>query len=77
VAYGSVSEKRLRGGKDVSGNYVWMDLLENRNGKWVVVRSAGAKVDKEVLDRVTGRGSGVSSGDCSHPYRGGHLLARM
>jgi ketosteroid isomerase-like protein len=76
VAYGSVSEKRLRGGKDISGNYVWMDLLENRNGKWVVVRSAGAKVDKQAPDRVTDRG-GVSSGDCSHPQRGGHLLARM
>ena len=77
VAYGSVSEKRLRGGKDVSGNYVWMDLLENRNGKWVVVRSAGAKVDKQVLNPVTDRRSDVSSGDCSHTYRGGHLLARM
>jgi ketosteroid isomerase-like protein len=77
VANGSVSEKRLRGDNDVSGNYVWMDLLENRNGKWVVVRSAGAKVDKQVLDRVTDRGSSLSSGDCSHPYRGGHLLARM
>jgi ketosteroid isomerase-like protein len=77
VANGSVSEKRLRGGKEVSGNYVWMDLLENRNGKWVVVRSAGAKVDKQILDRVTNRGSGVSSVDCSHPRRGGHLLARM
>jgi ketosteroid isomerase-like protein len=77
VAYGSVSEKRLHAGKDVSGNYVWMDLLENRNGKWVVVRSAGAKVDKQVPDRVTDHGSGVSSGDCAHPHRGGHLLARM
>src|SRR3984885_4371638 len=77
VAYGSVSEKRLRGGKDVSGNYVWMDLLENRNGKWVVVRSAGGKGDKEVLNPVTDRRSDVSSGDCSHTYRGGHLLARM
>jgi ketosteroid isomerase-like protein len=77
VAYGSVSEKSLHNGKDVSGNYVWMDLLENRNGKWVVVRSAGAKVDKQVLNPVTDRRSDVSSGDCSHTYRGGHLLARM
>ena len=31
-------------GKDVSGEYLWMDLMEKRNGTWVVVRSAGAKV---------------------------------
>jgi ketosteroid isomerase-like protein len=45
VANGSVSEKRLRRGQDVSGKFVWMDLLENRAGKWVVVRSAGARVE--------------------------------
>jgi len=45
VAYGSVAEKRLRSGKDVSGKFVWMDLLENRDGKWVVVRSAGRRVE--------------------------------
>jgi ketosteroid isomerase-like protein len=44
VASAGVSEKRLRSGKDVSGKFVWMDLLENRDGKWVVVRSAGARV---------------------------------
>jgi len=44
VASAGVSEKRLRKGKDVSGKFVWMDLLENRDGKWVVVRSAGARV---------------------------------
>ena len=44
VVYGSVTEKRTRGGKDVGGEYVWMDLMEKRNGTWVVVRSAGAKV---------------------------------
>ena len=44
VASAGVSEKRLRNGKDVSGKFVWMDLLENRDGKWVVVRSAGARV---------------------------------
>jgi len=44
VANGSVSEKRLRDGKDTSGDFVWMDLLENRGGKWVVVRSAGTRV---------------------------------
>lgn len=44
VVHGSVTEKRTRAGKDVSGEYVWMDLVEKRNGTWVVVRSAGAKV---------------------------------
>ncbi len=44
VAQGSVTEKRIRDGKDTSGEFVWMDLLEKRAGKWVVVRSAGARV---------------------------------
>lgn len=44
VAYGSVSEKRSRDGKDTSGDFVWMDLLEKRGDNWVVVRSAGARV---------------------------------
>jgi ketosteroid isomerase-like protein len=43
VASGSVSEQRVRDGKPASGSYIWMDLLEKRAGKWVVVRSAGAK----------------------------------
>ena len=41
VAHGSVTEKRLRNGKDVSGEGLYMDFLEKRDGKWVVVRSAG------------------------------------
>src|SRR5258708_3149316 len=45
VAHGSVTEKRTRDGKDTSGEFVWMDLLEKRAGKWVVVRSAGARVN--------------------------------
>jgi hypothetical protein len=44
VAHGAVSEKRIRDGKDDSGESVWMDLLENRAGKWVVVRSAATSV---------------------------------
>ena len=44
VVHGSVTEKRTRAGKDVGGEYVWMDLMEKRNGTWVVVRSAGARV---------------------------------
>src|SRR6516225_9724751 len=44
VVHGSVSEKRTRDGKDTSGEFIWMDLLEKRAGKWVVVRSAGTRV---------------------------------
>ena len=42
VACATVKERRTRDGKDTSGEFVWMDLLEKRAGKWVVVRSAGA-----------------------------------
>ena len=42
--HGTVTEKRRWDGKDVSGLYLWMDLLEKRGDKWVIVRSAGAKV---------------------------------
>ena len=44
LAQGSVKEKRTGNGKDTSGQFLWMDLLEKRAGKWVVVRSAGARV---------------------------------
>jgi ketosteroid isomerase-like protein len=44
VVHGSVTERRIRDGKDTSGEFVWMDLLEKRAGKWVVVRSAGTRV---------------------------------
>jgi ketosteroid isomerase-like protein len=44
VAHGGVTETRIRDGKDDSGEVVYMDLLEKRAGKWVVVRSAGASV---------------------------------
>ena len=44
VVHGSVTEKRVRDGKDSSGDFVWMDLLEKRAGNWVVVRSAGTWV---------------------------------
>ena len=44
VAHGSVTEKRTDDGKDTSGEFVYMDLLERRAGKWAVVRSAGARV---------------------------------
>ncbi len=44
VACASVKEKRTRDGKDTSGEFAWMDLLEKRAGKWVVVRTAGARL---------------------------------
>ncbi len=44
VAHGTVTEKRTRDGKDISGKGVYMDLLKKRAGKWVVVRSGGAMV---------------------------------
>jgi ketosteroid isomerase-like protein len=44
VANGTVKEKRNRDGKDTSGEFVYMDLLKKRAGKWVVVRSAAARV---------------------------------
>jgi len=44
VAHGWVTEQRRRDGKDTSGQAVYMDLLEKRAGKWVVVRSAGASI---------------------------------
>lgn len=44
VANGTVKEKRIRDGKDTSGEFAYMDLLKKRAGKWVVVRSAGARV---------------------------------
>ncbi|MCC7125530.1 MAG: nuclear transport factor 2 family protein [Acidobacteria bacterium] len=44
VVHGSVKEKRTKAGTDTSGEFIYMDLLEKRNGTWVVLRSAGAKV---------------------------------
>ena len=44
VAQASVSEKRIQDGKDISGQFVFMDLLKKREGKWVIVRTLGARV---------------------------------
>jgi ketosteroid isomerase-like protein len=44
VANATVKEKRTRDGKDTSGEFVWVDLLEKRAGKWVVLRTAGARL---------------------------------
>ena len=51
VAHGWVTEKRIRNGKDASGAGVYMDFLEKRGGKWVVVRSAGKIVPSEPRSR--------------------------
>jgi ketosteroid isomerase-like protein len=44
MAQGSVKEKRSRDGKDTSGQFLWQDVLQRRAGKWVVWRSAAARV---------------------------------
>jgi ketosteroid isomerase-like protein len=44
LAQGLVKEKRSRNGKDTSGEFVWQDVLQRRAGKWVVWRSAAARV---------------------------------
>jgi ketosteroid isomerase-like protein len=45
LAQGLVKEKRSRNGKDASGQFLWQDVLQRRAGKWVVWRSAAARVD--------------------------------
>jgi ketosteroid isomerase-like protein len=44
IVQASVTEKRLRDGKDISGQFVFIDLLKKRDGKWVIVRTLGARV---------------------------------
>src|SRR5438876_6755555 len=44
VAQGSVKEKKIQTAKNTIGQFLWMDLLKQRAGKWVFVRSAGARV---------------------------------
>ena len=44
IAQGSVKEKRTHDGKDISGQFVFMDLLKKREGKWVIVRTLGTRV---------------------------------
>lgn len=44
MAQGLVKERRSQNGKDTSGQFLWQDLLKKREGKWVVVRSAAARV---------------------------------
>jgi ketosteroid isomerase-like protein len=44
VAQAGVTEKRIQDGKDISGQFVFMDLFKKRAGKWVIVRSLAARV---------------------------------
>jgi ketosteroid isomerase-like protein len=44
IVQASVTEKRIHEGKDISGQFVFMDLLKKRDGKWVIVRTLGARV---------------------------------
>lgn len=44
LAQGLVKEKRSRNGKDTSGQFFWQDVLQRRAGKWVVWRTAAARV---------------------------------
>jgi ketosteroid isomerase-like protein len=44
VVQGTSVEKSSANGKDTSGKYAWTDVLENVNGKWLVVRSEATPV---------------------------------
>jgi hypothetical protein len=44
VVQGSDTEKSSYKGKDTSGKYVWMDVFQKKDGKWMAVRSQVAKV---------------------------------
>ena len=45
LGQGVVNEKRLRNGKETNPKIAWMDILQKRSGRWLVVRSAAGKVD--------------------------------
>jgi ketosteroid isomerase-like protein len=44
VVQGTDTEKSMLKGKDTSGKYAWMDVLENVDGRWMVVRSEATMV---------------------------------
>jgi len=44
MAQASVKEKRSLKGKDTRGEFAWMDLLEKRAGKWVIVRTLSTRM---------------------------------
>ncbi len=39
-------------GKPWSGTYVWFDVFEKRDGRWVWIVSQGSKVDQKVTDKA-------------------------
>ena len=44
VVEASVKEKTIEDGKDISRQVAFLDLFEKRAGKWVIVRTLGARV---------------------------------
>lgn len=44
MVHGGTRETRSKDGRDVNMEVAWMDLLEKRDGHWVVVRSAGKRI---------------------------------
>src|SRR5260370_28276735 len=44
VVQASGNDKRIHDGKDIRGQFVFMDLLTKRAGKWRIVRTLGARV---------------------------------
>jgi ketosteroid isomerase-like protein len=44
VVQAGVTEKRIQNGKGISRQFVFMDLLKKRAGKWVIVRTLGTRV---------------------------------
>jgi ketosteroid isomerase-like protein len=46
MAQAGVTEKRIHDGKDISGEFVFMDLLRRRGQSWMVVRTLGARVSQ-------------------------------
>jgi hypothetical protein len=44
IVQGSDDEKSMSKGKDTSGAYTWMDVFENRDGRWQAVASQITKV---------------------------------
>ena len=45
ICQGSAAESKSREGKDMSGVYVWTDILKKRTDRWQVVQSLSDKVN--------------------------------
>jgi ketosteroid isomerase-like protein len=45
ICQGSATESKSREGKDMSGVYVWTDILKKRTDRWQVVQSLSDKVN--------------------------------